>query len=187
MVLVGGIVYIRQIHMYMYGTNRWYSIYISLPSVTSISVLHISNIFILDLHLQTDAAIYVFIPECLNVHYLVEMFIEVSRHVPLVQIVHGINSRTEHIKMDGFKPHHCDGTTVLQENLNRIVVKVLRQTVSFLLKLFDHLLFAFFQVWTDLLGNDSHNTVSMSLSSFALRKKRMNVSRLDLLLSPFMI
>ena len=27
MVLVGGIVYIRQILMYMYGTSRWYSIY----------------------------------------------------------------------------------------------------------------------------------------------------------------
>ena len=27
MVLVGGIVYIRQIHMYMYGTSGWYSIY----------------------------------------------------------------------------------------------------------------------------------------------------------------
>ena len=27
MVLVGGIVYIRQIHMYMYGTSRWYNIY----------------------------------------------------------------------------------------------------------------------------------------------------------------
>ena len=27
MVLVGGIAYIRQIHMYMYGTSGWFSVY----------------------------------------------------------------------------------------------------------------------------------------------------------------